>query len=106
MRFEVRSPTGSLYGSVDVNPRDVASGTVRFAMAKDTRYFGRGYLPGLEEFAQDLSMQVLEMKRSTYVEMPQIGEHGTYRSGRCDWALVWDGPMSTLFSIRTFLQAP
>jgi hypothetical protein len=102
MRFEVRSSVGVLLGTIEVhNLVDLRSGSIRYARAKDTRFYGTGFLE-LEPRLTDPTMQVIEFKVDVWSEPPTIDKHSSYRSGRCDFCLLWDGPVEPLRQVRAF----
>ena len=102
MKFEVRSTGGNLLGHMDLH--DVCllrRGTVRFAFATDTRYYGTGFHQ-LPDDAIDLSFRTVDLHVGQWVEPPMIGEYGTYRPGRCDFVLEHDGPVEALKQVPDF----
>ena len=102
MKFEVRSDVGSLLGHMDIDDVSLLlRGPVRFAFAKDARYYGTGFRL-LPDDAVDMSFRLIDLRVGTWVEPPMIGEHGTYRPGRCDYVLYHDGPVEILRSVRQF----
>jgi hypothetical protein len=106
LRVEVRNPGGMKLGYVRVmDPSWLKRGVVSFVRARDTRYYGVGFVQSgtLESPShEDLSFQRLDMKVSEWLERPQIGQHGTYRPGRVDFCLIWDGPPDALRAVREF----
>jgi len=103
MIIEVRSPSGELLGRIhDLAPSLLRRTSVRFACARDTRYFGAGLRVDLPHDAIDLSMQTIEMTVGEFITRPRISEDGAYYPGSVEFTLIWDGPRDVLDSISAF----